>query len=122
MEQSCDGGASNGCRFLGKLHQAGTGVSKDHKRAAKLFEKACAKGHQPACTDLADYYAAGTRWPTCCVSVERPKRATRTTPQRASSLPRATSAKRTAATSDVLMVPSARRWGPRCKFGPEHPQ
>jgi uncharacterized protein len=48
-EKGCKEGSGRACEGLGDLLKAGKGVTKDAKRAAELFAKACTAGQQTAC-------------------------------------------------------------------------
>jgi hypothetical protein len=51
LERSCDAGARLSCHVLGLALAGGRGVKRDKAAAIKLFKRACAMGHDPACVD-----------------------------------------------------------------------
>ena len=44
FEQACNGGDMTGCRYLGALYGAGSGVPQDIPRSLQLYEQACSGG------------------------------------------------------------------------------
>lgn len=59
LEQSCEKGAANACRFLGSLRLSGTKLPRDPVKAAKNFEQACEAKEVKSCADAASLFLSG---------------------------------------------------------------
>jgi hypothetical protein len=49
LERGCEGNDPRACASLASQLEFGLGVPKDTTRARRLYRKACAAGHAPAC-------------------------------------------------------------------------
>ncbi|MBN4050283.1 sel1 repeat family protein [Desulfobulbus sp. AH-315-M07] len=63
LDEACDGGRSDAqakaCFELGARYYRAHGVTKDYKRAVKLFSKACDGGNTAGCSQLGFMYGTG---------------------------------------------------------------
>jgi len=57
--EACKNGKMQGCINLGVLYFSGDGVKQNHKKAKKLFVKACKKRYLKACHYLGIIYMRG---------------------------------------------------------------
>jgi len=58
-DEACKNGKMQGCINLGVLYFSGDGVKQNHKKAKKLFVKACKKRYLKACHYLGIIYMRG---------------------------------------------------------------
>ncbi len=58
-EKACENGKTNACVSLGVLYFTGDGVEEDHKKAKRLFTKACKKSDSLGCYHLGTLYKRG---------------------------------------------------------------
>lgn len=58
-KKACDDGNLNSCVKLGIVYFVGDGVEQNHKKAKKLFKKACKKKYSAACYHLGTLYKRG---------------------------------------------------------------
>lgn len=57
---ACDGNIGNGCHFVGRFLDTGTGVAQNTPKALTFFEKACENGAANSCFWAADMYRDGS--------------------------------------------------------------
>jgi len=61
QEAQCAAGVGSSCTALAQAHEEGAGVRRDLARAAKLYERACERGHADGCAGLAVMLDEGRR-------------------------------------------------------------
>ncbi len=64
ITQACLSDRSEGCTYLGAMHEFGIGVARDRSKAQRLYSRACALGDVNSCARLSALFCPGRGGPT----------------------------------------------------------